>query len=119
VRDPDTGEIVAGDPNVNYISPQNFFFDAGSNQERFTYDASFVKLREVVLGYDLPPKLLERLPLQSARVSLVGRNLAILHQNTPEGIDPESSTTSGNGQGIEYAAFPPAATYGVNLQLSF
>lgn len=119
VRDPDTGELTAGDPNVNYISPQNFFFDAGSNQERYTYDASFVKLREVVLGYDLPRRLLGKLPVESARVSLVGRNLAILHQNTPEGIDPEASTTSGNGQGIEYASFPISATYGANVLFSF
>lgn len=119
VVDPETGEFVAGDPNANYISPMNFFFDAGSNQERFTYDGSFIKLRELVFSYDLPNSLMDRLPLQSARLSLVGRNLAILFQNTPEGIDPESSTTSGNGQGIEYAAFPPAASYGVNLQLSF
>ena len=40
--------------------------------------------------------------ISGLRLAVVGRNLAILHQNTPKGIDPEASSSSGNAQGIEY-----------------
>ena len=42
-----------------------------------------------------------------------------LIRNTPQGIDPESGTTSGNGQGIEYGSFLPTSTIGVNVKLVF
>ena len=42
------------------------------------YDASFVKLREVSLGYDFPESLIGNSPLTAASVSLVGRNLWII-----------------------------------------
>lgn len=119
VKDPETGEWVAGEPNDIYIAPQEYFYNILENQKRIIYDASFVKLREVILGYNLPSGIMNRLPFDRIKVSLVGRNLAILHQNTPIGIDPESGTTSGAGQGIEYGTFLSTATYGFNIKLSF
>jgi len=119
VKDPETGEWIAGDPNNNYINPQQYFYDPIDDQARITYDASFIKLREVILGYNLPAGIMNKIPVGGIRISLVGRNLAILHQNTPKGIDPEAGSTSGNGQGIEYGAFLPTATYGFNIKLSF
>lgn len=119
VKDPETGEYVAGDPNNIYINPQEYFYNLLEDQPRITYDASFIKLREVIFGYNLPSSIMNKIPLDGIKISLVGRNLAILHQNTPKGIDPESGTTSGNGQGIEYGSFLPTATYGFNIKLSF
>ena len=120
VLDEETGEYVAGEPNNIYISPQEYFYDMDEDdQTRLTYDASFVKLREVILGYNLPAGIMSNIPIDGIRISLVGRNLAILHQNTPKGIDPEAGTTSGNGQGIEFGSFLPTRTYGFNIKLSF
>ena len=120
VLDAETGEYVAGEPNNIYISPQEYFYDMDEDdQTRLTYDASFVKLREVILGYNLPAGIMSKIPIDGIRISLVGRNLAILHQNTPKGIDPEAGTTSGNGQGIEFGSFLPTRTYGFNIKLSF
>ncbi len=78
-----------------------------------------MKLREIVVGYNMPAKLLKNLPLSAARVSLSGRNLWTIHKNTIAGIDPEASVTSGNGQGIEYGSLPPSSTFGFNLILTF
>jgi hypothetical protein len=49
----------------------------------------------------------------------VGRDLWTIFRNTPQGIDPEAGTTSGNGQGIEYGSFLPTRTIGVNINLGF
>jgi hypothetical protein len=51
-------------------------------------------------------------------LSLVARNLAILHKNVPN-IDPESSYQSGNNQGLDYFGMPATRTYGINLRATF
>ena len=83
------------------------------------YDASFIKLRQVSLEYSLPSKLLsDKTPLKTVAVSFVGRNLAILYRKT-DNIDPESSYTSGNGQGIDQFAMPGTRSYGFNVRVVF
>ena len=86
--------------------------------ENFVYDASFIKLRQISLEYDLPAKLLEKTPLKNVAVSFVGRNLAILYRKT-DNIDPESSYTSGTGQGIDQFTMPGTRSYGFNLRVTF
>ena len=101
---------------------QNYWNQLGSEAsgaaDKFIYDASFIKLRQITLSYSLPTKLLGRTPIQSLMVSLVARNLAILHKNTPN-IDPESSYTSSNSQGLDYFGFPSTRSYGFNVRLTF
>lgn len=58
------------------------------NIEASTYDATWFKLRELSIGYDLPENFTDKLGLASARFSLVGRNL-FLFSNVPT-IDPET-----------------------------
>ena len=108
-----------GTKNTKYVTPQNYEYARPNYAEFVIYDASYVKLREVVVGYNLPTQLLKKLMVKSARISASGRNLAILYKKTPKGIDPEASSTSGNGQGIENGALPPNAIYGFNLRLTF
>ncbi|MBJ2173848.1 SusC/RagA family TonB-linked outer membrane protein [Aureibaculum sp. A20] len=85
-----------------------------------TFDASFVKLREMSLQYSFSSEVLEKLSLSALNISLVGRNLAILSRNTPDGYDPESAgNASGNIQGREYGQLPTARTVGMNIKLSF
>ncbi len=125
VRDAD-GNWVAerdGDGNIIYntnnINPQQYGYDAINDMERITYDTSYMKLREMVIGYDLSKKTLGNSAFKAVRVSMYGRNLWTIYKNTPFGIDPESGTTSGNGQGIEYASYLPVRTFGFNVKLSF
>jgi hypothetical protein len=111
-----TGNIVYSKAS---ISPQDWGFDALQDQQRITYDASYVKLREITLGYTFPNKFLKGSPFKRAKFSLVGRDLWTIFRNTPQGIDPEAGTTSGNGQGIELGSFLPTRTLGVNINLGF
>ncbi|MDF2190641.1 SusC/RagA family TonB-linked outer membrane protein [Paraflavitalea sp. CAU 1676] len=86
--------------------------------ELFVHDASFVKLRQVILSYKLPDSFLKKLGVQSSTISLVGRNLLILYKET-DNFDPEQSLTNGAAQGIESIGLPRTRSYGVNLQLKF
>jgi len=87
-------------------------------EENFMYDASFIKLRQVSLEYSLPAKILEKTPLQTVAVSFVGRNLAVIYKNI-ENIDPESSYTDSNGQGLDYYGMPAVRSYGFNIRVVF
>ncbi|KAA2240686.1 SusC/RagA family TonB-linked outer membrane protein [Chitinophaga agrisoli] len=108
-----------GTKNTKYVTPQNYEYARPNYAEFVMFDASFVKLRELALGYSFPEKLIGRTPIKTARLSLVGRNLAILYRNTPRGIDPEATSSAGNGQGIERGSLPPNAIYGFNINLTF
>jgi hypothetical protein len=57
-------------------------------------------------------------PVQSATVSVTGRNLATLYKETPN-IDPSVTLSAGNVQGIEAGQIPPRRTYGFKLNLQF
>jgi hypothetical protein len=83
--------------------------------EGVMYDASFVKLRELQIGYTIPDKIFGKLPIRGATISLVGRNL-FLWDKVPH-IDPETMGYSGGTAvpGVENMSIPSSRSYGVNL----
>ena len=81
------------------------------------FDASYVKLREVTLGYNLPKKIIGN--FGDLRFSLFARNLFTWGLDW-NGMDPEmASYGSGNTQGLEGGSLPSTRTYGMNLELKF
>jgi len=117
------GVTEDGHPNTNVISAQQYFQDisAGGKDhiaEEFVYDASFIKLRSMVIGYTLPASALKKGFVKGLNFSLVGRNLAILMKHTPN-IDPESSINSSNGQGLELTGYPAVRSWGFNVNCKF
>jgi hypothetical protein len=84
----------------------------------FIYDASFLKLREVVLTYNFPKTLLQNTFIGGASLSFVGSNLWIIHKNLPY-ADPESSQSAGNIQGWQSGVMPTTRNYGFTLNLQF
>ena len=85
----------------------------------FVYDASFVKLREANLTYSLPQGVLNKVPFfKGFDLSVIGRNLWIIHKNLPYS-DPEENITSGNVQGYQSGAYPTTRTVGFNVRLKF
>ncbi len=87
--------------------------------EGVIYDASFVKLRELQIGYAFPDKLFTKTPFRSVTIAFVGRNLA-LWTDVPH-IDPEVMSYTGGTAlpGIEYMSIPSSRSYGVNVGLKF
>jgi len=83
-----------------------------------TYDASYVKLREVSLGYSFPKELVKKLKLSALSLTATGKNLWIIHKNTPY-ADPEAGLSSGNIQGYQSGAYPAIKEFGLNLNLQF
>jgi len=84
------------------------------------FDASYVKLREASIRFQLPAKVTDKLGfIRGASVSVIGRNLAMLYSNH-ENIDPEFNVYGGNLQGaLFYTTIPSTRSVGVNLNLTF
>ncbi|GHT32693.1 SusC/RagA family TonB-linked outer membrane protein [Bacteroidia bacterium] len=79
------------------------------------FDASYVKLRQITLGYALPKSVLRSLSvIQSANFSLVGYNLFNLYNKLPNG-DP----STGGGNGLNNRALPSTRSFTLNLNVNF
>ncbi len=113
-----TGKYV---PNTVAVDAQTYWQSMGRNQiaEEFIYNASFIKLRELSIGYTFPQSMLTKLKVvKGLSVSLVGRNLWTILKHT-DNIDPESAYTTSNGQGMELNGYPATRNIGFNLNVKF
>jgi fructose-specific component phosphotransferase system IIB-like protein len=86
--------------------------------EGHVYDASFVKLREASLTYNFGSQIIDATPFTNASISIIGRNLWIIHKNIPYS-DPEAGLSSGNAQGYQSGAYPAVREIGASLRFNF
>jgi TonB-linked SusC/RagA family outer membrane protein len=112
------GVKTDGTANNTIVPASSYYKSLYNIDEAFVYSASYVKLREVKIGYTFPSQWVKGIGLQSATVSLVGRNLWIIHKNVPN-IDPETAFNTGNGQGLEDLTLPTVRNIGFNINLKF
>jgi hypothetical protein len=122
-------QATAADGTVSYspnttavdIEHQDDYYRATALDRATVIDKSFVKLREVVIGYQLPKKLLGSSPLQSLGFSVVGRNLFLWTPSSNQYIDPETSTfgTDISGQFGEFSANPSTRSIGFSVKANF
>jgi TonB-linked SusC/RagA family outer membrane protein len=111
-------KVVNGDTVVNdrKVTAQAYHKSLTNISEHWVYDATFVKLREVRLGYEVPTSFSRRMGVRGLSVALVGRNLA-LWTDAPN-IDPETSFNASNVQGFEYGQLPSARSVGFNISVT-
>jgi TonB-linked SusC/RagA family outer membrane protein len=120
-----------GEKNTKAINAETFWTTVSGGRyswgEFFTYDATNVRIRELILGYQFNFK---NNFIKGAKLSIVGRNLLFLYRGkatldlpgVPErklNFDPDINLGAGNYQGVEYGSLPSTKTIGLNLQLSF
>jgi len=108
-------EVSSPVENQTYVGAESFYHHYWGKPGLSIYDASFVKLREVVVGYtfrDIASWL------SSINVSLVGRNLWLIHSNIPD-VDPENAFSAGNTQGVNSNPLPSTRNVGFNLKFTF
>ena len=82
------------------------------------YDSDYFRMRQMSVGYTFPSSMLEGTFIQSASVSLIGKNLFFL-SNSVDNIDPESAYNAGNSAGLEWFGLAVPRTIGVNVNLKF
>lgn len=92
-------------------------------REALVLSASYVALREVTFGYNFKSSLLSKIKINSARLSVVGRNLFYIHRDPlfkTMGLTPEAAfAPTAVAQGYETSGVPSTRSIGFNLSLGF
>ncbi|ANE53655.1 membrane protein [Flavisolibacter tropicus] len=117
VVDDGTGKFV---PNTTKVLPSQYYADyyRRANVEANSFDASFLKLREARIEYNLPKKSLGNF-FKQASIALYGRDLLLI-TDFPM-FDPETAALNGSSimPGVEMGQLPSSRTMGANLTLKF
>ena len=87
--------------------------------DRYIEDGSYIRLKNLALGYNFPKNLIKKWGLESLRLSCNIQNLLTLTKY--DGYDPEIgiSTQSPNVMGLDNARYPSPTTYSFGLNVSF
>lgn len=108
-------------PNEKLITVESYYkeYNRIANVETNSFDASYLKLREVRLDYSLPKRILDKTPLTAVSLGLYGRNLLCLTEYPI--FDPETVALNGSSivPGIETGSLPSTRTLGLNISVSF
>ena len=100
--------LVFNDPNGNFRRPSSYFVE----------DASFMKVRNIQLGYTLPQSLISRINLTNARVFVNAQNILTLTKY--EGIDPEVGTGNNTNRGFDgLNQYPQTQLLAAGVQIGF
>jgi len=129
--DPNTGEPLLDSegnkiPNVTQVSCNDLYFGESFaiNSAGYynVFDATVVRLREISVGFELPKKMLSKLPFGNVSFSVTGRNLWYFAPNIPTHthFDPDvHGYGSSNVQGVEYSVATNVKRIGFNLKVTF
>ena len=117
VKQPD-GSFIANTVKVAASSYYDNYYQI-ANAETNIFDASFLKIREARVEFNLPAALLNRFGVRQTSLAFFGRDL--FNFTKFPGFDPEGGNLN-NGTltpGVELAQFPSTRTMGMNLTLKF
>lgn len=125
---PATGIILdgideaTGLKNTVAVPAEDYYRSIGGDNapaEEFVYDASYIKFKELSIGYSFPSKWLQKIHISNLRLAFVGRNLCYLLKHTP-GTSPEGGyDTTMFSQAIDYTAVPYTRTFGFSINVGF
>jgi TonB-linked SusC/RagA family outer membrane protein len=85
--------------------------------DHFVEDGSFVRVKNVQLGYSIPQEIIQRVGARRLRVYVAANNLFTFTKY--RGFDPDFSTKDPMTSGIDYGFYPQARTYMAGLNLTF
>ncbi len=107
-------------PNASTPQPRLLYANGTVASSRYLSDASYVRLRNVSLGYTLPRPLLQRLKVEKIRVYALAQNLLTFTKY--KGWDPEVNSDMSNNAlslGQDFYSAPQAKTITFGIQLGF
>ena len=105
-----------GKQNTVRVETQELYEDKYfALNDQFIYDQTYVKLREVALGYNIPKRALGNLPVKSIYVGILVRNPWLIYSAAGGGIDISEAETFWT----EGGQLPPVRSYGLNLKFGF
>ena len=97
---------VFGDPNNN-IRPSDYFLE----------DASYLRLKNIQVGYSLPENILDKFLLSRARIYVSGYNLLTITDYS--GFDPGITNTGLFSRGVDRGFYPLSKSFNLGITLEF
>jgi TonB-linked SusC/RagA family outer membrane protein len=104
-----------GQPDTTHVLAQDYWHNTFYAQEEGIVDATYLKLRDARLAFELPASFAQHLGFSGASFAIVGHNLALWSKQKI--IDPETAQDTGNRQGTENAQLPTARSIGFTLSV--
>ena len=95
-------------PAVHYGTHDN---NKNGNSSLFLYDASYLRLKNVEIGYNVSPKLLRKFHVQQARIYVQGLNLLTFDKLGDVDIDPETKS----GDGASWYPIQKVFNFGIDI----
>lgn len=109
-------------PNTKVVSPRDYYRNLYRryHETQLTFSATYVKLREVKLGYQFPSNWFVRTPIKNLGLSFVGRNL-FMWTKGQKYVDPETIAYEGNSStpGVDEMSYPSMRSFGFNVNVVF
>jgi TonB-linked SusC/RagA family outer membrane protein len=112
-----TGQEVSA-----YVNARTYYRNTIGSKvyEEWLFDASYIKMREIRLGYTFTKDNFAKLPFKNLNVAFITRNPFMIWQKAPKGINPaELATGASSLNWLETGQLATARSYGVNLSISF
>jgi iron complex outermembrane recepter protein len=106
-------------PIPAYVYYENLTQWSSGIREYSVFENSWVALREVSIGYNLPASMIKKIKFNSLRVSITGRNLGYLYKTAKDGINPEGIFTNRAAGFAEYGGWPYVRSLGFNISAGF
>ena len=101
------------------ITAQEYWGSIAGIASEHIQDMSNIRLREMVLAYQLPQSVIGSSFIKDVKIGLTGRNILMLYSKIDH-VDPELSLGTGNnGMGIISNNLPTTRSLGVNLNIKF
>jgi TonB-dependent starch-binding outer membrane protein SusC len=97
---------VANDPNGNFSKPSTYFIE----------DGSYLKLRNIQVGFNFPSQWLSKVKLKRTRLYVTGNNLLTITKYS--GLDPEIAG-SNTSRGVDYGMYPQVRTFSAGIEVQF
>ena len=109
---------TAVNPNAKYPIAENdsWFSTNGVINDFYMEDGSYVRVKQLSIGYTIDPSTLKRYGIDKARIYLQGANLFTLTKYS--GLDPEVNGSSVSF-GVDYGVYPPSKQFNVGVSLTF
>ncbi|RAV30891.1 SusC/RagA family TonB-linked outer membrane protein [Sinomicrobium soli] len=92
-------------------------FNARGDSDRWLEDGSFVRLKYIGIGYNVPAEILEKAGFSKLRISMSAQNIITFTKYG--GLDPEFSNNDPFQRGVDFGAFPNLKTYSIGVELGF
>jgi len=111
------GICPGGKANTDTVTAEEYFQNIFPVNEGYVYSDSYVKLRELRIGYDLPQRWASKVSASSMSIAFTARN--VWTSAKVPNVDPEIAYSTNNGtQGIEYGSISNPRTFGISVRVT-